>query len=174
MQKKLTEALAETDLSARQKRLLALCPGAGFGCLPPNMDKIIERVDCPTCSQILDAFDEIVRLQKERSRRVKEVCGPIRERNADRKREYECRKRQVLFGFLVRKPVLEAEPPCQDEEWCKVPDQRCHALLDRVEALKASCVAHWGDAANEEISRSVVEADIRKDDWMVFSFPMPK
>lgn len=163
--RKLTDALAATDMPARTRRLLALCPGALCGCVPTNYDAFVERVDCPTCSQILDAFDEITTLQNERSRRVKEVCGPVRARNAERMKEYAERKHAALFRFLVRKPKLEAEPPYRNEEWCRVPDRRCDELLGRIETLKAACVPHWGDKAGVAISKAMVSNNIRKDNW---------
>lgn len=150
MQERLVDAAARMGLDTRSRRIFLAMPGIGFGFVPDNYDGIIERIDCPTCSRMMDLVDETMRPGSdviEDDRRL----APVRARNAERKAAFERRRAWPLIGRLFSEPTYEPE------------DTRVDFLIARVEELKAACPLHWGSPEASAISEQLMGAYVRSD-----------
>lgn len=167
--KKLTEALKEAGLPERQQLILALAPGIMFGFAPPNLDKLIERVDCPTCRKIMENVSCAVTILYKLEERIHNLCGPVREKNKARQEEYERRRRVFILGLFARPPRLEKEPEYKSWPWYAETMQQVNELEAELASLSGQDVPHWGDEENKQISREVVGLFLQKDSSYMLS-----
>lgn len=168
-EKKLTEVLEESGLPERTRMILALMPGALFGFLPPNAEKMIERVDCQTCRKIMATVEKICQELKALDGRVEELGRPARDRNKARIEDYLRRSRRFVIGYFARSPELEPMPDFQSEPWYEGAVRRVDDMEAELAALAARDAAHWGDEDEREISREAIGRFVAKDSWYQLS-----
>lgn len=145
-----TDAADRTGLDARGRRIALTMPGIGFGFFPGHFDAFIERIDCATCSRIMDVIDESLRPTSD-AREDAVRLAPVRARNAERKAAFERRRAWPLIGRFFREPAYEPEVA------------RADILVARIEALKRECPAHWGNPAARAISETLMGTYVRSD-----------
>lgn len=167
--KKLTEALEDTGLPERTQLILALAPGCLFGFPPPNLDKMIERVDCPTCRQMMILVKKCCEASAELQRKVDDFCRPVRERNAAKQDAYERRRSVIILGWFARQPELVPEPEYQSESWYAEATRQLEEMEVELDRLSGEDAAHWGDEENRKTSREVVGLFLAKDSGYVMS-----
>ncbi len=114
-------------------------PGLGFGFAPRNYDGFVERIECPTCSKMMDLFDDA----------SKPVELSLEDK--ERKAAYERRRAWPLIGRFIPHPVYDSAP------------FDAKAMFARLDAIKAACPRHWGtpeaSAIGEELMANYVRAD---------------
>lgn len=49
---KLVDDVEKMDIPNKDKLMITMFPGIGFGFLPPNFKELVERLDCESCLQI--------------------------------------------------------------------------------------------------------------------------
>lgn len=115
-------------------------PGIPFGFVPKNYNGFVERIDCPTCSKLMDLFDET----------SKPVVVELSAGDQMRKSAFERRRAWPLIGRFFREP----EYPSAAFD--------ALALYARLDEIKAECPRHWGTeearAIGEELMGSYVRA----------------
>ena len=164
--RKLTHELERSGLPERTQLIIALAPGCLFGFPPDNLTEIIERVDCPTCRQMMALAKKGCEADAELQRKVDDLCHPVRERNNARREAYERRSRRFIIGRFTRLPEFEPEPDYKNEPW----HAEAMKEIDRMEAelnrLSEEDVPHWGDEENRKTSCEVVGLFFVKDSYV--------
>lgn len=150
MQERLVDAAERLGLDARSRRIMLTMPGLSFGFAPRNFDGFVERIDCPSCSRMMDFMDAAMRPSTDSFADDVRVA-PIRARNAAARATFERRRAWPLVGRFFKEPTYEPEvPPAED-------------LIARLDAFKAACPKHWGTeearAISEELMGNYVRAD---------------
>ena len=137
-QERLVDAADRLKLGTRERRILLTMPGLGFGFAPKDYDGIIERIDCSSCSKLMDFADEM------------EKPAELSPEDKERKATFERRRAWPVIGRFFREPKYASSLSTED-------------VIARIEAFKAACPAHWGTeeacAISEEMMGSYVHAD---------------
>lgn len=163
MEKKLTEELKQSGFHERTQLILALAPGCLFGFPPPNLDKMIERVDCPTCRKMMEIVEKISKDLTELQRKADDFCRPVRERNKVRQEAYERRRRMFIIGRFAKPGRPEAEPNYKNESWYAETMLQVEQMEAELALLSGQDTPHWGDEESKKISREVVGRFLAKD-----------
>lgn len=156
MTEKLTERLKKSNLPERNQLILALAPGCMFGCPPSNLNKLIERVDCPTCRTVMEKVKEAAEILSETREMVDDYCQTIRTRNTLRQEYYNRCRRIFILGHFFKPPQLVSELEYLRLSWYVNSMKRVKRIEEELELLTRQDVPHWGDEENREISREVV------------------
>jgi hypothetical protein len=133
------DAIDRADLSTHNHRIALTMPGLGFGFAPRNYDGFVERIECPTCSKMMDLFDDATK--------------PVELSPGDKERKaaYDRRRAWPLIGRFFPEPTYKSV--AFDAE----------ALFVRLDAIKAECSRHWGTedarAIGEELMGNYIRAD---------------
>lgn len=113
----LVDQLRRTKLPDRTQLILTMAPGCLFGFPPPDLDAIMERVDCSTCRAIMEIVASCSERATALQQEIDAFCRPVREWNAMRRQQYERKHRRLIIGRLVRVPQYEQEPDYTAQPW---------------------------------------------------------
>lgn len=169
MEKRLTDELEETGLPKRTQRILAIAPGCMFGFPPPNLNEMIERIDCPICQKLMNIVEQISEDLVELQQKMWNFVHPVRDRNKARQEDYKRRSRRFIIGHFVRTPKLEPEPEFKKESWYVETERRVRNMETELASLSGQDIPHWGDEENKKISREVVGAFLVRNGVYVLS-----
>lgn len=151
------QAVDQTSFDKRTKRVLCLMPGVMFGMPPENCSELLERIDCPHCSQLLDVLELQHSLEQQQREIRKDARKPMQD-------VYERRKRLWFIGRFFTEPV--------DPDIRSMPEYAsAHAELDArigeldrdVRCLRDRCSAHWGETNACKLSFELVRRLFAKD-----------
>lgn len=159
----LVEALSGSGLPDRQQLILSLAPGCLFGFPPKNLVGIIERVDCPTCRELMGVAQHITEIGKDLHARIGEFQRSTVERNGARRAEYRRRAQRPIIGRFAREPRDEPLPDAAQEPWYRELREHVRELERHFEELRASCSTHWQDPAAREVSDEVVSGFLLRE-----------
>ncbi len=169
MEKKLTEELAKTGLPERSQLILALAPGCLFGFPPDNLGEIIERVDCPTCHEMMETIQKISVVVSSLQASINDLVLPVRKRNEARTKDYERRRHGFFIGLFAKLPELESEPEYLNQPWFMEAMRHVEEMERTLKALCEKDISHWGDERSRKTSREVVGLFLAKDNSYVLS-----
>lgn len=155
------QAVDQTLFDKRTKRVLCLMPGVMFGMPPENCSELLERIDCPICSQLLDVLELQHRLELQQRKIKKDARKPMQDK-------YERRKRLWLIGRFFTEPV---DPDIQFmPEYAST-----HAALETqigeldrdVRCLRDRCSTHWEGTNACKLSFELVRRLFAKDHSLI-------
>ncbi|HEU0050672.1 MAG TPA: hypothetical protein VFQ60_01285 [Patescibacteria group bacterium] len=163
MSERLIDAVKDKGLSDRTELILTIAPECLFGFSPPDLEQMIERLDCGTCREIMNVVAACEREFKELTRRVNEVREPVRFRNVERKSLYRLSRLRYFFTYFSWSLRLEPEPDLRNESWHQEITKRIEVLSGRLPEMAAKDHSHWGDEQNRKISRNLIARFVRRD-----------
>ena len=71
MSKLIDEIEKREDLNKKQKLFITMFPGIGFGFVPPNFDKLRERLDCDLCLEMCEKVKQVLEIKMPKGLRYK-------------------------------------------------------------------------------------------------------
>lgn len=123
-----TEALTEMSIPEGMKLTISLFPEVMFGFVPPHLDKMLERLNCPHCIHSMKAAEELMAAAQDL---------------AARRKTYEARRRIPIIGWFFRVP----RPKTVD---------KVSQMNDLLRALAEQDPHHWRSRAERDISMELM------------------
>jgi hypothetical protein len=163
------DSLKKCGLRDRTERMLLLSPGCLFGFLPPDLDKMMARVDCKACKPILDLADRISDLESTVGPLIEEFQRPTVERNRERKRKHDRWREVPLLGRFVKPFEPEPMPDHENEPWFADMKAAGQALMRLLDEAHANCPGHWCEGPEKDTSMKVVMSLMRSNHIVVSS-----
>ncbi len=128
--------------------------------------KMIERLGCQTCRDIIQRALYLVTAVEDLEKRVEDLRRPVLEKNKARQKRNRWYRSIPLLGRLVGQPYFYPEPTkYKTEKWYKEIRQKIQnmsAETGEIALLKTQDLGHWGDDENRKISQEVVDIFIGK------------
>ncbi len=162
---------ANPGLPDRSKVILSMFPGCLFGFPPPNLNEMIERLDCPVCQEILEVLTKVLEVSDSLNEKINNFCKPVRDKNESAQKKYEKRHKMFILGRLFKKPEPEQDPDYKNQSWYAELNDKLNELMGQLETVKQKDPAHWGDEENDKISKEFTSAYFHRDCWVTSSGP---
>ncbi len=162
MKEKVTDALKKTNLPDRQQKLLAMFPGCMFGFPPPYFKEMMERLDCPTCQEILGIVERMLGIYDRLGKQINECCQPTYKRNNSRREKFEARRRIPIFGRFFSTPTYEPEPDYKSEPWYVQINKEIAEVRVLYQDLRRLDKEHWHGETNKEINDYFLSAFLKE------------
>lgn len=164
MRERLIDALKRAGLSDRTQKIIMLSPGVLFGFPEPNLDKMIERIDCRECQYITEVTSQLVLLLLQIDEKVREIVEPVVKANNILIAKNSWWQNIPLIGRFFRHPTLEKIPDYKKENWYLRGMEAVNQKEGALKLLEWKHPKHWGTPEEEKISKQTIARLLTVDD----------